>query len=121
MFDPPGVCEAHRSLEVDIDKLPALEDAGRETPVVVRLSDPDANGHANNARIAEWIVEGVGRDSWQGSRIRGLDVDFMAEALHGDTIVSRSRADGEGGHLHSLVRGGDGREIARGRTWWTPR
>ena len=121
VFDPPGIGEASRSLDAGTEKLPALEGADRETPVIVRLSDLDANLHANNARIAEWIVEGVGRDAWQGSLLRGLDVDFMAEAMHGDTIVSRSRADGEGGHLHSLVRGGDGREIARGRTWWMPR
>ena len=87
----------------------------------MRLSDLDANTHANNARIAEWVVEGVGREAWERSLIRELDVDFMAEALHGDTIVSRSRAQPEGEYLHSLVRSGDGREIARARTAWEPR
>jgi acyl-ACP thioesterase len=121
VFDPPGVGETSRALDADIEKLPALEGADRETPVIVRLSDLDTNTHANNARIAEWVVEGVGREAWERSFIRGLDVDFMAEALHGDTIVSRSRALPEGEYLHSLVRTGDGREIARARTAWEPR
>lgn len=121
VWDPPGNGETPRAFEADLDKLPALGGAEREVTVIVRLSDLDANVHANNARIAEWVVEGVGRDAWQGSLLRGLDVDFMAEAMHGDTIMSRSHVDGEDGHLHSLVRGADGREIARGRTWWTPR
>jgi medium-chain acyl-[acyl-carrier-protein] hydrolase len=121
VFDPPGIGETSRALDADIEKLAALESADRETPVIVRLSDLDANTHANNARIAEWVVEGVGREAWERSLIRELDVDFMAEALHGDTIVSRSRAQPEGEYLHSLVRSGDGREIARARTAWEPR
>ena len=121
VFDPPGIGEASRALDADIEKLPVLESFDRETSVIVRLSDLDTNTHANNARIAEWVVEGVGREAWESSLIRGLDIDFMAEALHGDTIGSRSRALPEGEYLHSLVRSGDGREIARARTVWMPR
>jgi len=121
VFDPPGIGEASRSMDAGTEKLPALEGADRESPVIVRLSDLDANTHANNARIAEWVVEGVGREAWERSLIRELDVDFMAEALHGDTIVSRSRALPGRECAHSLVRSGDGREIARARTMWMPR
>jgi acyl-ACP thioesterase len=85
------------------------------------LSDLDANAHANNARIAEWVVEGVGRDVWQSSFVRGLDVDFLAEALHGDAVSSRAAAMPDGQFSHSLVRSADGREIARARTRWEPR
>ncbi|MCX7029673.1 MAG: thioesterase [Spirochaetes bacterium] len=118
VFDPPGIGETTRALDAGIEKLPALESADRETPLIVRLSDLDTNAHANNARIAEWVVEGVGRDVWQRSLIRGLDVDFLAEALHGDTVASRSRTMPGGQYLHSLVRNGDGREIARACTRW---
>jgi medium-chain acyl-[acyl-carrier-protein] hydrolase len=121
VFDPPGNGETPRAFDVGIEKLPALEKADRETPVIVRLSDLDRNTHANNARIAEWVVEGVGHDVWQRSLIRGMDIDFLAEALHGDSVSSRSAAIPEGQYLHSLVRSGDGREIARARTWWEPR
>jgi medium-chain acyl-[acyl-carrier-protein] hydrolase len=121
VFDPPGIGEATRALDAGIEKLPALDSADRDSPLIVRLSDLDANAHANNARIAEWVIEGVGRDVWQRSVIRGLDVDFLAEALHGDTVSSRAAAMPEGQFLHSLVRSGDGREIARARTRWETR
>ncbi len=121
VFDPPGIGETTRALNVGIEKLPAFERADRETPVLVRLSDLDTNDHANNARIAEWVVEGVGRDVWQRSHIRGLDIDFLAESLHGDAVSSRASALPDGQFLHSLVRSGDGREIARARTRWGPR
>jgi len=121
VFDPPGIGETFRALSSGIEKLPALESADRETSLIVRLSDLDTNEHANNARIAEWVVEGVGRDVWQHSLIRSLDIDFLAEALHGDTVSSRAAAMPEGQFLHSLVRSGDGREIARARTRWESR
>jgi medium-chain acyl-[acyl-carrier-protein] hydrolase len=121
VFDPPGSGETPRALDAGIEKLPALEEPDRETPLIVRLSDLDANAHANNARIAEWVVEGVGRDAWQRSLIRGLDVDFLAEALLGDSVASRAAAMADGRFLHSLVRAADGREIARARTFWKPR
>jgi medium-chain acyl-[acyl-carrier-protein] hydrolase len=120
VFDPPGIGESSRALDTGIEKLPSLEVADRETPVLVRLSDLDTNTHANNARIAEWVVEGVGREAWESSRVRELDVDFMAEALHGDAVSSRASAMANGEYLHSLVRSGDGREIARARTCWEP-
>jgi len=118
VFQPPGLGETRRALDVGIEKLPALEGADRETPLIVRLSDLDANEHANNARIAEWVVEGVGRDTWQRSRITTLDIDFLAEALYGDAVSSRAAGASEGDCLHSLVRSSDGREIARARTRW---
>ena len=121
VFDPPGVGETRRALDGGIEKLPALDGADRETAIVVRLSDLDSNDHANNARIAEWVVEGVGRKAWQRSCIRRLDIDFLAEALHGDTVLSRI-ATGIGGEcLHALVRSSDEREIARARTRWEDR
>jgi acyl-ACP thioesterase len=120
VFDPPAAGETPRALDTGIGKLPALEGADRETPLIVRLSDLDTNAHANNARIAEWVVEGIGHDAWKRSCIRSLDVDFMAEALHGDAVSSRSRVMPGGQYLHSLVRSGDEREIARARTVWEP-
>lgn len=121
VFDPPEASRTPRALDAGIDKLPVLESAEREAPVIVRLSDLDANTHANNARIAEWIVEGVGRETWTGNVIRGLDIDFLAEALHADAMSSRAGRACDGQVLHSLVRDGDGREIARARTLWETR
>jgi acyl-ACP thioesterase len=121
VFDPPEASETPRALEIGTEKLPALENSDRESPVIVRLSDLDSNAHANNARIAEWIVEGVGREAWVRNMIHGLDIDFVAEAMQGDTLASRAAALPAGQFLHSLVRNADGREIARARTLWEPR
>jgi acyl-ACP thioesterase len=125
VFDPPDAGVPH-ALDIGVEKLPVDEPpadarAGRETSIVVRLSDLDANEHVNNARIAEWIVEGAGPEVFRQSRVSALDIDFLAETRHGDTVVSRAAALPDGGCSHVLSRPGDGREIARARTQWDPR
>lgn len=120
VFDPPDAGVPH-ALEIGVEKLPEDARAGRETSIVVRLSDLDANEHVNNARIAEWIVEGAGPEIFRLSRLSALDIDFLAETRHGDTVVSRAAALPGGGCSHVLSRPNDGREIARARTQWEPR
>ncbi len=128
VFDPPAAA-VPRALDIGVEKLAekpqTVEQPGRETAIVVRLSDLDANEHVNNARLAEWIVEGAGPEAFRQSRISALDIDFLAETRHGDTVVSRVTADSGGasgtGYSHVLSRPDDGREIARARSQWRPR
>ena len=121
VFDPPDASRVPRALDTGIERLPGPDGAAREAAVVVRLADLDANAHANNARISEWIVESVGRDHVLGSSLAALDVDFLAEALHGDSLASRAAPLAGGAFRHSLVRPADGREIARAATQWRAR
>ncbi|MCX7040328.1 MAG: thioesterase [Spirochaetes bacterium] len=123
VFDPPNAA-IPRALDVGVEKLterlPTDGQVARETTIVVRLSDLDANEHVNNARIAEWVVEGAGPETLRQSRISSLDIDFLAETRHGDTVISRA-ADIPGGYSHLLFRPEDDREIARARSQWEPR
>lgn len=121
VFDPPDVSRVQRALGDGIEKLPPVEGAASEAPVVVRLSDLDSNAHANNARISEWIVEAVGRETFLRDEPAGLDIDFLGEAMHGDALLSRAAPLPGGAYTHSVVRPADGREIARARTQWKAR
>lgn len=121
VFDPPDASRTPRALDLGFEKVPLPDAFDREIPVLVRLSDLDANAHANNARIAGWIVEGIGRDEWERGSLRELDIDFLAEAMAGDAVDSRAAARPGGQFLHSLVRRGDGKEIARACTTWVER
>jgi acyl-ACP thioesterase len=128
VFDPPDAAMP-RALDIGVEKLaerlpeklPTDGDVDRETAIVVRLSDLDANEHVNNARIAEWIVEGAGPEAFRRSRISALDIDFLAETRHGDTVASRATALPGAGYSHVLSRPVDGREIARAHSQWEPR
>jgi hypothetical protein len=57
-------------------------------------------------------------------RLAELDIDFLAEAGHGERILSRaygaeprSPVDGRA-FRHTLLRLADGRELARARSVW---
>ena len=118
VFDPPEASQAARALDLGIERLPAPAAGGPEVPVTVRLTDLDANAHANNARISEWVIESVGKEKFFQFGITSLDIDFLAEAMHGDTLLSRAAELPDGGFHHALVRPADGKEIARARTLW---
>ncbi|OZC03190.1 acyl-[acyl-carrier-protein] thioesterase [Rubricoccus marinus] len=81
----------------------------------VRRSDLDRNGHANNARFAEWALESApaARD-W--SRLRSLDLAFKGEALAGETVLSE--ASGDATLAHAILRESDRRLLATATSTW---
>jgi medium-chain acyl-[acyl-carrier-protein] hydrolase len=121
VFDPTLGTDIPRVLDCGIEKLGALAAVDRETPFGVRLRDLDENDHVNNARIAGWVAESVGRETWQGWSVAALDIDFVSEIRHGDHLLARAAREAEGRWSHSLVREGDGVELVRARSEWRPR
>ena len=121
VFDPALGADIPRVLECGIEKLGGFAAAERETPFDVRLRDLDENDHVNNARIAEWVAESVDRGTWERRSVSALDIDFLSEIRHRDHLLARAAREVEGRWVHSLVRQGDGVELARARTEWRPR
>ncbi len=122
---PPRVLEelaepsAGRALVDDFERAPELDDAPRERVLEVRHADLDVNGHANNVSVIVWLLESLDPGELAGSLSR-LEVEFRAEAVRGDTIVTQAArlAAPPVAYAHRLVRRGDGREIARARSEW---
>ncbi|MDR2400727.1 MAG: hypothetical protein LBD73_03635, partial [Deferribacteraceae bacterium] len=61
-------------------KLPVFQDAPETASFTVRKTDIDRNGHVNNVRYIEWILEKAG----DGRDIRSVSVVYRAEALDGE-------------------------------------
>jgi len=110
-----------RALADEFAKLPELERADFERAIAVRYADLDMNGHANNVSVIAWALEALPGEVALGSALSELEVDFRAEALHGDRIAARTQREDGGAPAfrHALVREGDGREIARLRSVWS--
>ena len=62
----------------------------------VCFSDLDVNGHVNNARYAEWLLDAVDPRRFAGRAVRALQVNYLHEMLPGET-VALSRYDSENG------------------------
>jgi acyl-ACP thioesterase len=107
------------ALESALPDLPALPDgeAWQKRFEVLRR-DLDVAQHANNIRYVEWALETVPDSLAEGARPLLLDVAFRREAVRGDVVVARSAPlpGGAGRLVLSLVRDGDGEELARAVT-----
>jgi acyl-ACP thioesterase len=76
-----------RALPADPAKL-AVDDGLRPLAAFdVRNSDLDVNGHVNNTRYAQWILDSVPLDAQRGRVIDDYEVDFLAETGVGDRVT----------------------------------
>ena len=110
-----------RALDFREGKLPAPERWEAEQRFQVRYADIDQNLHVNNGSYLSWALEAVPRPLWESHGLSGLEVQYRAEALLGDVVLSRRCAEGPGAFVHGIAREADGRELARLVTRWTAR
>jgi medium-chain acyl-[acyl-carrier-protein] hydrolase len=52
----------------------------------VRNSDLDLNGHVNNTKYAQWILDSIPYDRHQAHSVKEYEVNFIAETKSGDEI-----------------------------------
>ena len=110
-FGPP---DHDRALTLGAPPAP-LDGVEAERSFAVRHADLDRVGHANNVRFLEWALEAPGG----ADGLREIDVLYRAEAVRGDTVLSRVGPERGGARDHALVRGADGRTLALARTLWS--
>jgi medium-chain acyl-[acyl-carrier-protein] hydrolase len=53
----------------------------------VRNSDLDMNGHVNNTRYAQWVLDSISVDTHQHYVLKEYEVNFIAETKLGDVIT----------------------------------
>lgn len=75
---------------VDASKIQLKNDLTKLCEFQVRNSDLDLNGHVNNTRYAQWILDSVSEKNHQEYDLREYEVNFLAETKSGDTIVISS-------------------------------
>ncbi|HVO20789.1 MAG TPA: acyl-ACP thioesterase domain-containing protein [Anaeromyxobacter sp.] len=112
---------APRALDFREGKLPAPERWDGEQRFQVRYADIDQNLHVNNGSYLSWALEAVPRALWESHSLSEVEVQYRAEALLGDAVLSRLLGGGPGEFIHGIAREGDGRELARLLTRWTAR
>jgi acyl-ACP thioesterase len=120
-----------RLAEVDIGSEPMrfadlapMNSIQSELAYTVRRSDLDLAGHVNNTSYVEWAVEAVPDEVWQTHALADLEIQYLSECHHGQTILSRSHRvdhDPEIEVSHQLVRKEDETEVARAVTRWRVR
>jgi medium-chain acyl-[acyl-carrier-protein] hydrolase len=107
-----------RALELPKKKPPELERADAEKHFRVRLGDLDPNGHTNNGRYMEWMLESLPSRFWGTQRLAEIDLLFREEALYDDAIVAECQDLGDRTFAHRTRRARDGLELARASSRW---
>lgn len=108
--------------EEKLDKLAAPEQIEKLIHRKVQFSDLDIVGHVNNVKYMEWCLDALMANGSFNNEIRELEINFMHEALLGDTIsigctLPETSALGNSS-VFLAKREGDDQEIIRARLVW---
>ncbi len=106
------------AIEEKLDKLPVPENPQQATALAVVPSDIDMNLHVNNTKYIEWGLDSFGFDFTQQHTLSEIEVNFLQQAKAGDSYTVATSAISNTEFISSVLRTGDGKELARMRTKW---
>lgn len=95
----PGEFCMEKTFETPFTKLAQQESLPIAFEHTVRRSDLDHNGHMNNARYGELLLDAVPTDRM----IRAFQIDFLHEALHNEMIAIHSSQEENAISLYGTV------------------
>lgn len=113
--------ERERAMGETWSKLPSVDTPDRRERFTIRRSDLDVNVHVNHVRYLEWALETLEIEFFSGRRLSELEIDFLAELTHGDTVAAEAQIlpDGDGTTVLFSVSGERAAaEAARIRSRW---
>lgn len=84
----------------------------------VNWHDLDFNLHATNSMFVKWMVESLPEDTLLNSALQWMDIQYKAEILWKEELLSQVYQQEDGAFLHRLVRVSDHKELAVGMTKW---
>ena len=128
---PAGFLLDKRALPDEFASLPVLDGAEREVSFRVEMNHLDLNRHVNNAVYVQWALEAAPEETLRRRRPVDVEVSYRAEAVYGDSVLSRSAAEAPlrpgpdiaevaaPAFLHQIVNAVSGTELTRLRTRWT--
>ncbi len=113
--------EAGRTLEDPFERMPKITRVDSENEFHVRQSDLDVNRHVYSVHYLSWGLETVPVEIWKKYRLADVEINFRAESLYGDFVISNSQSEQMDDRMiiiHQLKRRKDDKELTRLRTTW---
>ena len=85
--DMPAAAAALPGLALTPARIAPRDDLRAVAGFEVRNSDLDVNGHVNNTRYAQWILDALPLDAQRAFRVARYEANFLAETHVGDRIA----------------------------------
>ena len=70
-----------------LDKLPELESVDFTDNRKSMYSEIDTNGHVNNVKYTEWIMDAIPSDILDKRNLRSYDINYLSEVLLGEQLT----------------------------------
>ena len=99
-------------LDIKSERLSGIEDCDSSKEFNVRRSDLDLNNHVNNVQYIGWALETLP----EKTNIKEIDIEFQAECLIDDNIVSRSKTFDDR-YIHQLLKKDGNKAVAVAETF----
>ena len=80
-------CRTDGFLTIEAKKIAVPSGLKPAAEFQVRNSDLDVNGHVNNTRYAQWILDSIALEALAAYRLDEYEVNFLAETNVGDTVA----------------------------------
>lgn len=112
-FPPKESC-----LEHALDQLPAMSKPLADRTYEVGYYDLDFINHLNNVNFVKWMLEALPEETMGLQKFYSMDLIFITEGNLDDVIDTEFQQLDEFTYLHRLVRYGDKKVLATGRSIW---
>ena len=83
-YQDPGL---ERAIDCVLGRFKAQGELNKKYQKVIGYSDIDLNGHLNNSKYVDFIMDCFSLEEHQKYRVKSLEVSFVNEALAGDTLT----------------------------------
>jgi len=113
----PPDCGGVRALDEVPPRIPDVDESGDTRRVAASWSDIDLNGHVNNTRYVDWMLDGFDEDFHRRHLPRRMEVNFLAEMHLGEFLELEYRETPDHAWLVAGRRPG-GEPVARCRFFW---
>lgn len=74
------------------------------TEVTSQLSDIDINGHINNTKYLEWVVNSFSSDLYAEHLVKSLQINFLSEGFLGETFTVKVAHSNRNKFLSEIIR-----------------
>lgn len=107
--------EGGKVFDAKLGRVPGCDGVARRS-VPVTYGDLDMNGHVNNVRYMEWMLNSLPLGFHQMNSVRIFEANFLAEAVYGQTLSICTEETGPLQFDHTIRV--DDTELFRARTLW---
>ncbi|MBN1197177.1 MAG: hypothetical protein JXA62_07205, partial [Candidatus Aminicenantes bacterium] len=115
----PPDCGLFRALDEVPPRIPDFSGSGFIRKVEAAWSDIDLNGHVNNTRYMDWMLDGFGEDFHSRHLPRRIEVNFVAELRQNEILELDFLECSDRSWLVKGRKPG-GEPVMRGRLYWHP-